>query len=298
MVPLDLMDTVFGEGSAFGDEGQIYPLNGSYYYGFITEQEAVSDPNVRRALSMAVDRNTLSESVLKGGQIPANTFTNPLNFGSPAEDTDIAPWALSEEQGGPGYAAALEMAKELMAEAGYPDGEGLSLTLGHNVSEAHAKIAQAIQAMWTQAFPQMQLNIQTQEWGVYLDSLENDAPMDGKPDVFRLGWSADYPHANNWVHEVFNPAAGANRIMISEDSEQIGDLVAEFSQLTVDAQTAEPDEAMELYKRAEQLLVDDMAVMIPIYYSSGVNVSKPWVDRVYTDDPYWEYWTVDAEAQQ
>ena len=89
---------------------------------------------------MAVDRETLVNSVTQGGQIPANSFTNPLNYGSVADDPDIAPWALSEEKGGTGYAAAVEMAQTLMADAGYPDGAGLTLNIGHNVSEAHAKI--------------------------------------------------------------------------------------------------------------------------------------------------------------
>ncbi len=109
---------------------------------------------MRKALSMAIDRQTLVEAVIKGGQVPANAFTNPMNYGSPAGDPDIAPWAMTEEQGGTGYEAALAEAQAMMADAGYPEGEGLSLTLGHNTSESHAKTAQAVQAMWTAAFPQ------------------------------------------------------------------------------------------------------------------------------------------------
>ena len=120
-IPLEMMDSALS--GEFGDSYVNTPRNCTYYYGFITEKEAVSDVNVRHALSMAVDRETLTENIMKGGEIPANAFTNPLNFGSPAGDPDIAPWALSEEAGGTGYAAALEMAKELMAEAGYPDGK-------------------------------------------------------------------------------------------------------------------------------------------------------------------------------
>lgn len=297
-VPLEQMDRVFyAEDSEFADQAVQSPDNCTYYYGFVTEKEAVSDPNVRRALSMAVDRTTLSDAILKGGQIPANAFTNPANFGSAAGDTDVAPWALGEDAGGTGYEAALEMAKELMAEAGYPDGEGLSLTIGHNVSESHAKIAQAIQAMWTAAFPGIQVTIETQEWGVYLDSLELDAPLEGKPDVFRLGWCMDYPHANNWMHEVFNPDAGANRIMLSADDEQIGDLVAEYSETTYAAQTASPEEQMELYKRAEQLLIDEIAAIVPIYYYTFNGVAKPWLTRVYSSDPYFYLWSIDADAK-
>lgn len=297
-VPQDQMDAVFGDGSAYGDQGHIAPQNCTYYYGFVTQKEEVSDPNVRRALSMAIDRVTLVEQILKGGQEPANAFTNPANFGSAAFDPEVAPWTLSEEMGGTGYDAAVEMAKELMAEAGYPDGEGVALTLGHNVSEGHARIAQAVQAMWTAAFPQIQVNIETQEWAVYLDTIRNDAPMENKPDVYRLGWCKDYPHANNWLHEVFNPEAGSNDIMLSTDDPAIGDLVEQYTQLTFDAQTASPEESVALYKQAEQLLVDDMAAITPIYFYTTVRITKPWLERPYADDPYFQFWTVDPAAQE
>ena len=202
---------------------------------------------------------------------------------------------MSEEAGGTGYEAAVEMAQELMAEAGYPEGAGLELTLGHNVSEAHAKIAQAIQAMWTAVFPQIQVNIETQEWGVYLDTIQNDADKAGKPDVFRLGWTGDYPHANNWVHEVMNPEAGANRVMMSPDDPIVGDAVAEFTQLTFDAQAASPEDQPAMYKRAEQLLVDEIAAIIPLYFYTGVQVTKPNVDRVFDDYSFWEFWSVNPE---
>ena len=58
------------------------------------------DARVRRALAMAIDREALVRDILKGGQIPANAFTNPLNFGSAAGDPAVAPWALSAEAGG------------------------------------------------------------------------------------------------------------------------------------------------------------------------------------------------------
>ena len=204
---------------------------------------------------------------------------------------------MTEEQGGTGYAAALADAQAMMADAGYPDGEGLSLTLGHNTSESHAKIAQAVQAMWTRAFPKINVVIDSQEWGVYLDALDNDAPMEGKPDVYRLGWCQDYPHANNWLHEVFNPEAGANNVMMSPDNPQVGDAVAEFTETTYAAQSASPEEQMALYKRAEQLLVDEMVAIAPIYFYTWQGVQKPWLDRVYSDAKYFYRWNIDADAK-
>ncbi|MCB0090581.1 MAG: hypothetical protein KDE54_21915, partial [Caldilineaceae bacterium] len=200
--------------------------------------------------------------------------------------------------GGTGYAAAVEMAKALMEEAGYPGGAGLSLTLAHNVSESHATIAQAIQAMWQEAFPDIEVVIETQEWGVYLDSLDHDAPLEGKPDVYRLGWCQDYPHANNWIHEVFNPTQGANVPMLSMDDPEIGDLVKQFNDDTIAAQTASEDEQLALYKDAEKLFVDDIAAIIPIYYYTTVAVTKPWVTRLYSDDKYYYRWSVDEAAKE
>lgn len=295
-VPLEMMDMALA--GEFDPDFVITPRNCTYYYGFVTQKEAVSDVNVRRALSMTVDRKTLVEDVLKGGQIPANTFTNPLNFGSPAEDPEVAPWALSEDQGGAGYDAAVEMAQGLMEEAGYPNGAGLSLTLAHNVSESHATIAQAVQAMWQAAFPEIEVSIETQEWGVYLDTLDADAPLEGKPDIFRLAWCQDYPHANNWIHEVFNPTQGANETLLSADDPQVGALVQEFDETTTAAQTAAEEEQLELYKRAEQLFIDEIAGIIPVYYYTTVGVGKPWLDRVYSDDKYFYRWSIDMAAKE
>ena len=294
-VPLEQMDRA--NGGEFGDEFVNTARNCTYYYGFVTEREAVSDVRVRKALSIAIDRKTLSDEILKGGQIPANTFTNPLNFGSPAEDTDIAPWALSEEQGGIGYAAAVEQGLGLLAEAGYPNGDGLEITIGHNTSESHAKIAQAIQAMMSEAYPGIQVDIESQEWGVYLDSLDAEAPLEAKPDLYRLGWCQDYPHANNWIHEVFNPTQGGNEPLISVDDEQTGDLVQAFNDATIAAQTASPEEQLELYKEAERLFVDEIVGIAPIYYYTRNVVTKSWVDRIFSDDLYLHRWSVDAAAK-
>lgn len=294
-VPLEQMDRA--NGGEFGDEFVNTARNCTYYYGFVTEKEAVSDVRVRKALSIAIDRKTLSDEILKGGQIPANTFTNPLNFGSPAEDPEIAPWALSEEQGGIGYEAALAEGQALMEEAGYPNGDGLEITIGHNTSESHAKLAQAIQAMYAAAYPGITVNIESQEWGVYLDSLDAEAPLENKPDLYRLGWCQDYPHANNWIHEVFHPEQGGNEPLVSADDPQIGEFVQTFAETTVAAQTAAPDEQLALYKEAERLYVDEIVGIAPIYYYTRNVVTKSWVDRVYSDDLYLHRWSVDAEAK-
>ncbi|HDN78955.1 MAG TPA: hypothetical protein ENG33_00650, partial [Chloroflexi bacterium] len=203
--------------------------------------------------------------------------------------------------GGWGYEKAVEEAKKLMAEAGYPDGEGLDILLMHNVSEGHAKIAQAIQAMWQEAFPKAKITIETQEWKVYLKTIDKDSPLENKPNVYRLGWCADYPDENNWVHEVFSPEEGANEPLLSFDDPEVGDKIKEFSELTKAAKAEQdPEKRKELYKKAEKLLVDDIVAIAPIYYYTRVNVTKPWLDRIFGDPGrlhIWK-WKIDWEAKK
>jgi oligopeptide transport system substrate-binding protein len=296
-LPMEEIPSVKAD-AVLGEQYVQVPSNCTYYYGFRTTKPPMDDPRVRRALSMAIDRLTLVETVTQGGQIPANTFTNPLNFGNAAEDPSIAPWALTEEKGGTGYADAVAQGQALLAEAGFANGAGLDILLMHNVSEGHARIAQAIQAMWQEAYPDMTASVETQEWAVYLDTIRASTDDAQVPHVYRLGWCADYPHANNWVTEVFHPDVGANRTKMSPDDPVVGDLIQQFMDVTEAAQVASDAEALELYAQAEQLLVDDIAAMAPIYYYTTVKITKPWLERTYTTGSLHLFlWNLDADAR-
>ncbi len=295
-VPLEQIDRIQEE---LADEYVQAPENCTYYYGFVTTKAPVDDVRVRRALSMAIDRKTMVDEVLRGGQIPANTFTNALNFGHAAEDPDIAPWALTEDKDGTGYEAAVGMGQDLLAEAGFENGAGLDILLMHNVSEAHARIAQAVQAMWQEAYPDMTVTVETQEWQVYLDTIEATTAVEDVPHVYRLGWCADYPDANNWLLEVFHPEEGSNRTRLSADDPQVGDAVAEYMEVTKAAQTAPDAEAEDLYKQAEGLLIDDIAAIAPIYYYAVNGLQKPWLDRSFHEiQMHLFQWTLDQGAKQ
>jgi oligopeptide transport system substrate-binding protein len=256
---------------------------------------------VRKALSAAIDRKSLVENVTKGGQIPANTFAPSMIFGNAAEDPDIAPWALSEEQGGLGYAAAVELAKGWLAEAGYPDGASLpAITLMHNTSEAHAQIAQAIQAMWKEALG-IEVNVENQEWAVYLDTIRNTTPLEQRPHVWRLGWCADYPDQNNWVHEVFNTDEGANNFSWDVDANApLGPNGETFNELTKAAQLeTDPAARAALYKEAEKIMSELGVPYAPIYYYTTVNVTKPYLQRTFFDlgGQRIETWVLDNAAK-
>ncbi len=263
----------------------IAPVLCTYYYGFVNTKKPFDNPDVRRAFSAAIDRQGLIDNVLKGGQKPAHTFAPPGIFGAPINDKNIAPWALD-------YTLGKKMAKEWLAKAGYPDGKGFpDVTLMYNTSQGHAKIAQAIQQMWKDVL-NVNVTLENQEWKVYLKTMLPSSPDDEKPQIYRLGWCADYPDENNWVNEVFNSKSDNNWAKYNNP---------EFDKIVKEAEkSSDPETRKQLYDKAEKLLVDTDAAIAPIYYYTRVTLTKPWLKRTFGSQPGLEHvwkWSVDMSAK-
>lgn len=266
----------------------IAPRLCTYLYGFVNTKPPFDDVNMRKAFSMAVDRQSLIDNVVKGEQVPAHSFSPPGVFGNVADDMSVAGWILEGT-----YAERVAKAQEMVAAAGYPEGEGLDLVLMHNTSEDHAQIAQAIQAMWAEVFPKAKITIENQEWKVYLKTLLPEAPDDQKPNIYRIGWCADYPDANNWLNEVYNSKSDQNYAKWNNP---------EFDKLVEEAaRESDPAKRKELYKQAEILFIDENSAIIPIYYYTYVRMYKPWVTKYVINpvggDPVAQ-WTMDWEAKK
>ncbi|MDX1435417.1 MAG: peptide ABC transporter substrate-binding protein, partial [Anaerolineales bacterium] len=290
-VPLPETDRVKAD-PVLSAEFRSAPIDCTYYYGFVNNKAPFDDVRVRRAFSASIDRQSLIDNVLKGGQIPATSFASPGMFGAPEPGTV-----------GQGYDLELAQAslQEFLDEMGITIDEFNStynVTLMHNTSEAHAQIAGAIQQMWADALG-AEVNVENQEWGVYLDTIRNVTPIEEVPHIFRLGWCADYPDENNWVHEVFNAQAGANRLRRNCLDDNCSEVTtSEFDDLTVAGQLAQdPEERIKIYAEAEQLLAAEEAAYAPIYHYTSVNVTKPWLTRTYTSHDYWPDWTIDMDAK-
>ena len=283
--PLADLDRIKGD-AQLSEELFIAPRLCTYYYGFVTSKPPFDDVRLRKAFAAAIDRQTLIDNVTKGNQLPAHSFAPPGIFGNVADDMSIGSFLVEGT-----YADRLANAQAMLAEAGYPDGEGLDVLLMHNTSEDHAQIAQAVQAMWQEAFPKANVNIENQEWAVYLKTLLPEAPDEEKPNVYRLGWCADYPDSNNWLNEVFNSKSGQNYAKFNN---------AEFDALVEEA-AFEPDPAkrLELYSQAESIFIDQESAIAPIYYYTYVRLYKPWVTPVIGPvggDPIAE-WKIDLDAK-
>jgi len=222
---------------------RIQPYLGVYFYRLNVDKPQLSDKRVRRALGMTINRDQLVSQITKGGQIPAYAITPPGTMGYyPESDLTFDP----------------EGAKKLLAEAGYPNGEGFPTTeILYNTSEGHRKIAVALQQMWKKHL-NIDMVLLNQEWKVYLDTLSNH-----HYEIARAGWIGDYVDPNNFL-DMFLCNGGNNRTRwCNPEYDQI------ILQQVPKAKTHQ--QRLELFQKAETILLDEMPV-IPIYISTSNNL--------------------------
>ena len=242
----------------------------TYYYGYNTTAPVVSDVRVRRALSMAIDRQSLIDNVTKGNQEPAQWFSRPGLAGSPtiADHPDLGVKSDAE-------AAKAEL-QSYLDETGQT-ADQLDLTLMFNTSSGHQKIAEAIQQMWKDTLG-VDVKLVNQEWAVYLATIKGA----DTPQIFRLGWCLDYPDANNFIRENFDANGSSNPFTDGKPSGGVFyDNPDFFAGLAVAASESDAAKRVDLYAGLEQTLVYDDAVIAPIYWYTIVVVTKPYVVRTY-----------------
>jgi len=223
------------------------PYFGTYMYRMNTTRPHLKDKRVRQALSLAIDRKAIVENVTRGGQRPAFHFTPPDTQGYTSRThTEFNP----------------DRARQLLAEAGFPDGKGFPpVEILYNTSEAHKAIAEAIQQMWKKEL-NIDARLLNQEWKVYMDS-ESQLNY----DVSRAGWIGDYPDPSTFL-KTFTTSSGNNRTGWSNP---------EFDRLIAEADRAnDPAQRMELFQKAEAILMEEMP-LVPIYFYTRVYLQQPSV---------------------
>jgi oligopeptide transport system substrate-binding protein len=287
-VPTADMDRVKTD-PVLSKELKIAPSLSTYYYGFNITAPVVDDVRVRQALSLAVDRQSLIDNVLKANQEPARWFCSPGLVACPTVEKY------------PDLGVKFDAAKAKATLQGYLDekkttADKLDITLMFNTSSGHQKIAEAVQQMWKDNLG-VNVKLVNQEWKVYL------ATVKGKdtPQIWRMGWNLDYPDANNFDREV--AASGGSSNPVDKNGKPEGGFTWKndtYDQLVKDA-AKETDLAKrtDMYAKAEQILVWDDAVMIPLYWYTRVGVTKPYVTRTYsnTGSQHYEKWDIDMAAK-
>jgi oligopeptide transport system substrate-binding protein len=220
----------------------------TYFYRFNTTKPPFNDPRVRRALAMSIDREAIVSKVLKGGQQPALGLTPP-GCGVGYE----TPMPLRYDP---------ETARQLLAQAGYPDGKGFpKFDILINSSEAHRTIAEAVQQMWQKQL-HIPAGILNQDWAVYLDSMRKI-----QFDVCRAAWLGDYADPMTFL-SIWRTGDGNN--------------CTGWSNKRYDAMLIEsciepdPKKRMALLHDAEAMMLDELPI-VPVYWYVRSYLVQPQV---------------------
>lgn len=212
-------------------------LLSTYFYRFNTTKPPMNNPLVRQALALAVDRAGLIRNVLRAGQKPTTGFTPP-GAGEGYESPDILRFDP-------------EKARQLLAEAGYPDGKGFpKCEILINTSEAHRTIAEAIQEMWKK-YLKVDVGVLNQDWGVYLDSQRQL-----NYQIARAGWVGDY----------LDPYTFLSLWQTGDGNNQTGWSSATYDGfLQASLREGDTKKRLDLLKQAETILLQELPVL-PVYW--------------------------------
>jgi len=224
---------------------QKVPQLRGYYYGFITDRKPFDDVRVRRAFSMAIDRRIFPK-ILHGGEEPAISWIPPGMLG---------------HNSGIGLPYNPQEAKRLLKEAGYPEGKGLPpVTIGYNTDDDNKIVAEAVQGMWQRNLNVL-VRLDNQEWKVYLSKLKNDPP-----NVFRLGWGADYPDPDNFM-KLFTASSGNNNTRWRN---------ARYDRLLDEAAREwNVEKRKRLYDEAQRILCETDVPIMPLFTTAETTVLSP-----------------------
>ena len=253
------------------DGGDFYldEIMGTYYISLNDQEEPFTDVRVRKALSLAIDRDYVANTIMQGIYTPATALVGP-------GIVDENGYFMDNANGGEpyisdDYEANLEEAKSLLAEAGYPDGEGFpTITYSANDSGYHIPVAEYLQQAWGELG--ITMNIDKVEWSSFI-------PMRraGDYDISRNGWSMDYNDPSNML-ELFTTNNGNNDGKYANP---------EFDQVIEDSRVADKTTHFEKLHEAEDILMND-AACIPVAYYNDFWLQSPALKGTW-HSPY-GYW--------
>jgi oligopeptide transport system substrate-binding protein len=229
------------------------PYLGTYYYVInLTKEPLGKQASIRKALSLALDREILTDKITQAGEIPAYSWVPPNIEGYQQQFTDFKD--MPKE-------ARMAEAKQLLAEAGYGPDNPLKIELLYNTSENHKKIAVAAAAMWKPLG--VEVSLVNQEWKVYLDTRDKK-----QFEIARAAWIGDYADPVNFLDMFLSDAGERNDAGYSNPK---------FDALLHEAAAnADPVERLAELAAAEKMFLDDTAI-IPIYHYTSQHMISPKV---------------------
>ena len=250
------------------------PQLGTYFIDLNNNLEEFKDARVRQALSLALDRKYISETITAGTYTPASGFVS-----AGTSDWDGSLWADNITDPSvyinvDDFAGNLAKAKELLAEAGHPNGEGLpTLTYSTNDSAYHKKIAEYLQQAWKELGVNVEVNIV--EWKSFTPQRRS-----GNYQIARDGWVMDYNDPSN-ILQLTQTGNGNNS---SKYSNPEYDALLEKAAKEVDPQTR-----FGYFHQAEEMLMRDMGVTPLLYYNEMYLQSDKVKDSYHTADGIYHF---------
>ena len=234
------------------DDYHCRPILSSYYYEFNFTRPPFDDVRVRKALSMTVDRQQLVDRVTRAGQVPAYGVVPPM-----AHYEQVI-----------GCTEDTEEAQKLLAEAGFPNGEGFpEFTLLYNTNEGHKLIAEYIQQQWAENLG-INCVLENQEWATFIDNRQSQ-----QFDVARAGWGGDYSDPNTFLQDLLHSDSGNND---GRYSNPVYDELLYKASLMPGGQ-----ERYDVLREAELIAMGEDQALLPLYYYTRTH----WLD---TDE--WGGW--------
>ena len=235
---------------------------GTYYYNVNPAVKPFNNAKVRKALSMAMDRETITKNITQGGQIPAYGVVPPGLKDESGKDFRETVGSLTEYNPD----EAKKLFEEGLKEEGMTvqDFNNAGFVLLYNTSESHKKIAQAVQEMWRTTLG-IEIGLENVEFQVKLDREQS-----GDYQISRAGWIGDYMDPMTfldlwWSDSAFNDVKYNN---------------PEYDALIQKAKTTtDQAERMEAMRQAEKMLMEDMPVL-PVYFYTQPYTVKPNVTGI------------------
>ena len=251
------------------DGGDFYvdTILGTYYVSLNLQRDAFQDAKVRKALSLAIDRDYVANTIMQGTYTTADSIVGPgiVDESGYFHDNGNAPYISAD------YEANLAEAKKLLEEAGYPNGEGYpTIEYSTNDSGYHVPLAEYLQQAWGDLG--ITLTINKMEWSSF-----TSARRAGEYDVARNGWVMDYNDPSNML-DLFCSGNGNNDGKYSNpdfdaaiDASRVADSAEHFAQL----------------HKAEDILMEDTGCL-PIAYYNDYWLQSPTLKGTW-HSPY-GYW--------
>lgn len=254
------------------------PIIGTYYLSLNLERDAFKDARVRKALSLAIDRDYVANTLMQGTYSPADNFMGPgwIDMdGKQFKDNANGGQSYIDVNN---YEADLEEAKQLLADAGYPDGEGFpSISYTTNDAGYHKVVAEYLQQAWAQLGIDLQVDIV--EWASFTPMRRN-----GDFDVARNGWVGDYTDPSNML-ELFYSTNGNNDGKFNNAD---FDAAIDLSRTTLDS--AERSKALHT---AEDILMDETGCIPIAYYNDFWLQSEKITGSWHSPNGFWYFMYAD-----